>query len=94
MLIVLKSEHPLLSNSQLEKIRNIAKGHFKSITIPLLFNPDVRHNMRERLDQICNESVEAVKSGISLIILSDRGVDKNCAAIPSLLAVQVFIIHY
>jgi glutamate synthase domain-containing protein 2/glutamate synthase domain-containing protein 1/glutamate synthase domain-containing protein 3 len=82
----LELEHPLLSNSQLEKIRNIAKGHFKSITIPLLFNPGVRHNMRERLDQICNEAVEAVKSGISLIILSDKGVDRSCAAIPSLLA--------
>jgi glutamate synthase domain-containing protein 2/glutamate synthase domain-containing protein 1/glutamate synthase domain-containing protein 3 len=82
----LELEHPLLSNSQLEKIRNIAKGHFKSITIPLLFNPNVRHNMRERLDQICNEAVEAVKSGISLIILSDKGLDRSCAAIPSLLA--------
>ena len=82
----LELEHPLLSNSQMEKIRNIAKGHFKSITIPLLFNPSVRHNMRERMDQICNEAVEAVKSGISLIILSDKGVDRNCAAIPSLLA--------
>ncbi len=82
----LELEHPLLSNSQLEKIRHIAKGHFKSITIPLLFNPNVHHNMRERLDQICSEAVEAVKSGISLIILSDKGVDKNCAAIPSLLA--------
>ncbi|MFZ1082649.1 MAG: glutamate synthase large subunit [Candidatus Kryptoniota bacterium] len=82
----LELEHPLLSNSQIEKIRNIAKGHFKSVTIPLLFNPSVRHNMRERMDQICNEAVEAVKSGISLIILSDKGVDRNCAAIPSLLA--------
>ncbi len=82
----LELEHPLLSNSQIEKIRNIAKGHFKSITIPLLFNPSVRHNMRERMDQICNEAVEAVKSGISLIILSDKGVDRNLAAIPSLLA--------
>ena len=82
----LELEHPLLSNSQLEKIRNIAKGHFKSITIPLLFNPGVRHNMRERLDQICTEAVEAVKSGISLIILSDKGLDRSCAAIPSLLA--------
>ncbi len=82
----LELEHPLLSNSQMEKIRNIAKGHFKSITIPLLFNPSVRHNMRERMDQICNEAVEAVKSGISLIILSDKGVDQNLAAIPSLLA--------
>ncbi len=78
--------HPLLSNSQMEKIRNIAKGHFKSITIPLLFNPSVRHNMRERMDQICTEAVEAVKSGISLIILSDKGVDRNLAGIPSLLA--------
>ncbi len=82
----LELEHPLLSNSQLEKIRHIAKGHFKSVTIPLLFNPNVHHNMRERLDQICSEAVDAVKSGISLIILSDKGVDKNCAAIPSLLA--------
>ena len=82
----LELEHPLLSNSQIEKIRNIAKGHFKSVTIPLVFNPYVRHNMRERLDQICQEAVEAVKSGISLIILSDKGVDRNCAAIPSLLA--------
>jgi glutamate synthase domain-containing protein 2/glutamate synthase domain-containing protein 1/glutamate synthase domain-containing protein 3 len=84
----LELEHPLLSNAQLEKIRHIMKGQFKSITIPLLFNPHVRHNMRERLDQICNEAVNAVKSGISLIILSDRGVDENCAAIPSLLAVS------
>ncbi len=82
----LELEHPLLSNSQMEKIRNIAKGHFKSITIPLLFNPGVRHNMRERMDQICAEAVDAVKDGISLIILSDKGVDRNCAAIPSLLA--------
>ena len=82
----LELEHPLLSNSQMEKIRNIAKGHFKSITIPLLFNASVRHNMRERMDQICAEAVEAVKSGISLIILSDKGVDRSLAAIPSLLA--------
>ena len=82
----LELEHPLLSNSEMEKIRHIAKGHFKSITIPLLFDPNIRHDMRERLDQICNEAVEAVKSGISLIILSDKGTDRTHAAIPSLIA--------
>jgi glutamate synthase domain-containing protein 2/glutamate synthase domain-containing protein 1/glutamate synthase domain-containing protein 3 len=82
----LELEHPLLSNSEMEKIRNIVKGHFKSITISLLFNPLIRHDMRERLDQICNEAVEAVKSGISLIILSDKGTDREHAAIPSLIA--------
>ncbi len=81
----LELEHPLLSNSEMEKLRNIAKGHFKSITIPILFNPYIRHDMRERLDQICNKAVEAVKSGISLIILSDKGTDASHAAIPSLL---------
>lgn len=81
----LELEHPLLSNSQMEKIRHIARGHFKSITIPILFDPYIRHDMRERLDQICNEAVEAVKSGISLIILSDKGTDRSHAAIPSLL---------
>ena len=82
----LELEHPLLSNSQMEKIRHIGRGHFKAHTIPLLFNPFVRHNMRERLDQICHEAVEAVKSGNSLLILSDKGTDRNNAAIPSLLA--------
>ncbi len=84
----LELEHPLLSNSQLEKIRHITRGHYKAITISLLFDPGIRHDMRERLDQICNESVEAVKSGVSLIILSDKGVDDKHAAIPSLLAVS------
>jgi glutamate synthase (NADPH) large chain len=88
----LELEHPLLSNSQMEKIRHIARGHFKAQTIPLLFNPFVRHNMRERLDQICNEAVEAVKAGNSLLILSDKGTDKENAAIPCLLATSA--IHH
>jgi glutamate synthase domain-containing protein 2/glutamate synthase domain-containing protein 1/glutamate synthase domain-containing protein 3 len=84
----LELAHPLLSNSQLEKIRNIARGQFNSITISILFNPHVSHNMRECLDQICADAVEAVKNGVSLMILSDRGVDEIHAAIPSLLAVS------
>ncbi|MGE5860456.1 MAG: glutamate synthase large subunit, partial [Ignavibacteria bacterium] len=80
--------HPLLSNSQLEKLRNITKGHFKSTNIPILFDSTLRHNMRERLEQVCKEAVSAAKEGISLIILSDRGVDASLTAIPSLLAVS------
>jgi len=82
----LELEHPLLSNSQLEKIRFIAKGHFRALTFSVLFDPYARHDMRDRLDQICVEAVDAVKSGISLIILSDKGTDIHHAAIPCLLA--------
>ena len=81
-------EHPLISNARLEKIRNISRGHFKSVTLSLLFDTSHTHNMRERLFQLCNEAVSAVKSGVGLIILSDRGVDEINAAIPSLLAVS------
>lgn len=79
--------HPLLSNSKLEKIRSITKGRFLSATISLLFNPNERHDFREKLDKLCEEAVELVKRGTGLLILSDRGVSENIAAIPSLLAV-------
>lgn len=88
----LELEHPLLSNSQMEKIRHIAKGMFKSKTVTLLFNPYIHHDMRNRLEEICNEAIEAVKSGISLLILSDKGADREKAAIPSLLATSA--IHH
>jgi glutamate synthase (NADPH) large chain len=80
--------HPIISNTKLEKIRNIAKGSFKSVTIPLLFNPSEKGDMRENLEKICRDAVDAVKDGASLLILSDRGVDETKAAIPSLLAVS------
>src|SRR5512134_2146519 len=48
-------DHPIISNTKLEKIRNIARGNFKAITISTLFDPETSHSMRERLEQICNE---------------------------------------
>ncbi|MCX7876832.1 MAG: glutamate synthase large subunit [Melioribacteraceae bacterium] len=88
----LELEHPILSNSQIEKIRHIAKGMFKAQTISLLFNPFVHRGMRNRLNEICTEAVDAVKNGFTLLILSDKGVDKDNAAIPSLLATSA--IHH
>ncbi len=84
----LELETPILTNHDLEKIRNIAKGHFNAITIELLFDPSTQHAMRNRLDQVCEEVSEAVRKGTTLIILSDRGVTRERAAIPSLLAVS------
>ena len=80
--------HPVVSNYQLEKIRNVAQSHFKAATISILFDIQKRHNMRERLDSICQEAEELVKKGVSLLILSDRTPETNKAPIPSLLAVS------
>ncbi|MCB1322266.1 MAG: glutamate synthase subunit alpha, partial [Leptospiraceae bacterium] len=84
----LELEHPILTNNDLEKIRNITAGQFRSKTINILFDPDVKHHMRNRLDQVCDEAADAVRQGYNLIILSDRGSAPNLAAIPSLLAVS------
>ncbi len=83
----LELEHPVLTNHDLEKIRNISRGHFTSITINIMFDPFEKHAMRNRLDVVCDLAADAVRKGHNLIILSDRGVAPNLAAIPSLLAV-------
>ena len=81
-------KNPLLSNSEFEKLKALSTGHFRSLTISILFDNRKRHNMRERLDEVCDLSVEAVKNGFSLLILSDKGSDEFLTPIPSLLAVS------
>lgn len=83
----LELEHPVLTNNDLEKIRTIARGHFQAVTLNILFDPEAKSGMRNRLDQVCDEAATAVRGGVNLIILSDRGVGPNVAPIPSLLAV-------
>ncbi len=83
----LELEHPILSNDDFEKIKHISEGHFKSITLPIHFDPTKKHNMRNSLDHVCSQAADAVRDGYNLIILTDRGVSKDKAPIPSLLAV-------
>ncbi len=81
-------EHPVLSNEELEKIKQISEGNFKSITFEILFDPIKKHDMRNSLDEVCSKAADAVRLGYNLIILTDRGVCQDRAAIPSLLAVS------
>ncbi len=89
----LELEHPVLTNHDLEKIRTIKESALRSVTINILFDPDVKHGMRGRLDQICEEAAEHVRREKNLIILSDRGTAVNMASIPSLLAVSAVHHH-
>ncbi len=84
----LELEHPVLTTAEFEKIKQISEGHFKAITLEILFDPSKKHNMRHSLDIVCQNAADAVRDGYNLIILTDRGVSKNKAAIPSLLAVS------
>ncbi|MFH1406738.1 MAG: glutamate synthase large subunit [Candidatus Omnitrophota bacterium] len=84
----LKIKHPILTDEELGKIRCIRGGPFKTKTISLLLKAGGGENgFKAALDRVCRETTAAIKSGYAIIILSDRGVDKNHAALPALLAV-------
>jgi len=89
----LRLKEPFLTNAELAKIREMgdnpaaAKG-LRSRTLSTLF--DVRApqgEMKKVVERLCAEASRAVKDGIDILILSDRGVDRDHVAIPSLLAV-------
>jgi glutamate synthase (ferredoxin) len=86
-LIELKT--PILSNEELAKLKYIDEENFTSVTIPILFNPkDGAKGLETALDEICDRADKAIASGVNIIILSDRGVDRDRAPIPALLAVS------
>lgn len=86
-LIELKT--PILNNEELAKLKHINEGNFKSVTLSILFNPkDGVRGLEQKMDEICTEANRAIAEGVNLIILSDRGIDKDNAPIPALLAVS------
>ncbi len=86
-LIELKS--PILTNEELAKLKYLAEGEFKSVTIPTLFHPkDGAQGLEKAIDEICAQADRSISAGVNIIILSDRGVNKENAAIPPLLAVS------
>ncbi|AXA36272.1 MAG: glutamate synthase large subunit [Candidatus Hydrogenedentota bacterium] len=84
---MVRVHHPIITNEQLEKLKNIDDGFNRAIVIPMLF--DVREGeagLAKAMDELCARGEQACRDGYSIIILSDRGVDENHAPIPSLLA--------
>jgi len=85
-LIELKS--PILTNEELAKLKHVAQGEFKSVTIPTLFDPKLgAKGLEDAMSEVCNQASLQIDAGINIIILSDRGMDKHNAAIPPLMAV-------
>ena len=79
-------DEPFITNTELEKIRNVDVNGVRSKTLSTLFDPETTGALRQALDRLCNEASEAIEDGCSILILSDRGVDADHAPIPSLLA--------
>lgn len=86
--------HPILTNTQLDILCNIRYKGFNTIKLPILFEKDKgAEGLREAIDNLCHEAEKSVDDGYNYIILSDRDIDKEHVAIPSLLAVSA-VHHY
>ncbi len=82
----LKLPHPILTNEDVDKLRNVEIEDFRTATVPILFNITNGKDIERALREICKEVVKKVDDGYSLIVLSDRGVNENNIAVPVLLA--------
>jgi len=84
----LKLAHPVLTNDDIQYLRVVDHEGFKVDTVSLLFSADSPAGSLETvLDEVCRSVEKCIDEGASLVVLSDRGVDKNRLAIPALLAV-------
>lgn len=82
-------DSPILSNEDFEKLRHIKHPDFKSITLSILYPVEKgAKGLEEALEKLFRDADAALKSGHNFIILSDRGVSHEQAAIPALLAVS------
>ena len=92
----LRLESPLLTNVELEKLRHFGDetGEYKSRTLSTLFDPSAGEaGLETALTRLCREAGRALTEGVSVIILSDRGVNKHNAPIPALLAISAVHHH-
>jgi len=85
----IKLKGPVLTNEELAKLRYIRRPGFKSATLPILFEAKEGGLGLERaMEGLFKAASEAIVSGANILILSDKGVDRENAPIPALLAVS------
>jgi glutamate synthase (NADPH) large chain len=80
-------KQPILTSTELEKLRSIDTGIFQSKTLQTYFRADGKPGSLQRgLERLCRYAEDAVHDGFEVLILCDRAVDSDHVAIPTLLA--------
>ena len=88
---VLRIDNPILTNTDMLKIKMMKVSGFKVEVIPITYYTST--SLEKAIDHVCNEADRAYKDGANVLVLSDRGVDENHVAIPSLLAISALQQH-
>ncbi len=84
---LLRLDQPILTNTDLMRIKQIDSGPLKSRTLSMLFpRKEGAAGMKRRLEELRREASQAIAEGVTILILSDRGVNEELVPIPALLA--------
>ena len=91
----LRITHPVLSNGELARIRELDRDGLKSETLPAVFHRSAEPGALEAaVDELCREAGRTIRErGATLLILSDRNVGPDWVQIPSLIATAA-VHHY
>lgn len=90
----LKLPHPVLSNDDMLKLRNLDLDGYRACVLPITFNINqAERGLESAIENLCKEAENKVDEGYSLIILSDRNVSETQVPIPSLLATSAVHHH-
>ncbi len=88
---VLKVKNPILTSTDLMKIKNMNISGFRVVEVPIIYYKNT--SLKKAIERLYVEVDRAYRDGANILILSDRGVDENHVAIPSLLAVSAVHRH-
>lgn len=88
---ILKVENPILTNTNLMRIKYMKQPGFKVETIPITYYKNT--SLEKAIDRLFLEVDRAHRDGANIIILSDRDIDESRVPIPSLLAVSALEQH-
>ena len=93
---LIKLRSPIVTNTDLGKIKNLDQDQFSHEIIPILFPFPVKDTgkvLEKAIEDICRKAEEAVDKGRNFVILSDRDISEKRVPIPSILAVSAVHHH-
>lgn len=90
---LIKLDRPILTSGDLDRLRECKEPDFRSLTLELSFDASAPDSLETGLDDLCARAEKAVRTGYSILILSDRNLPPDKAPIPSLLAVSAVNAH-
>ena len=91
---MVRFRNPVISNTYFQVVKNLRYKGFSAANLTMLFDASKgAEGLQSAVDKLCADAEKAVDEGKNYIILSDRGIDKNLAPIPSLMAVSA-VHHY